>query len=376
MKKFLFVFPFVCSLLLLACRQKDGIANQTGADSPSSSVHYADGFRIETHETYTLVTVRDPWNPGKVLQSYVLVPKAASLPDSLPKGVLVRTPLERTVSYGSVQCSFFAELDALSTLVGVCEPQYIHIPFVQEGVRTGSIANLGEAANPDIEKILLIEPDALFTTPIGGFSYGKVAQSGIPLIECTDYMEASPLGRAEWIRFFALFFDKKALADSLFRETAGNYLRLQELASTVNARPSIMAETVYNGIWYVPGGKSYVAHLFRDAGADYLWKEDGSAGSLGLSFETVLEKAEDADYWLIKYNSPNDLTYEELARSNSGYTFFEAYRKRRIYACNTGKVPYYEELPIHPDYVLKDMVWIFHPELLPGYQSVYYFRLH
>jgi iron complex transport system substrate-binding protein len=375
MKKFLFVFPFTCLLLLLACRQKEGIAHQTGTGNPADSVYYADGFRIETHDAYTLVIVRDPWNPGKVLQSYVLVPKVASLPDSLPKGVLIRTPLERTVSYGSVQCSFFAELDALSTLAGVCEPHYIHIPFVQEGVRTGNIANLGEAANPDIEKILLIEPDALFTTPIGGFSYGPVAQSGIPLIECTDYMESSPLGRAEWIRFFALFFDKKAVADSLFRETAGNYLRLQELASTVNARPSIMAETVYNGIWYVPGGKSYVAHLFRDAGADYLWKEDGSAGSLGLSFETVLEKAEDAAYWLIKYNSPNDLTYEELARSNSGYTFFEAYRKRRIYTCNTGKVPYYEELPIHPDYVLKDMVWIFHPELLPDYRPVYYFRL-
>jgi iron complex transport system substrate-binding protein len=133
-----------------------------------------------------------------------------------------------------------------------------------------------------------------------------------------------------------------------------------------------MAETIYNGVWYMPGGNSYIAHLFRDAGADYLWKEDTSAGSLGLSFETVLEKAEKAGYWLIKYNSPDNLTYEGLIKSNPNYAFFDAYKKRKIYTCNTGKVTYYEDVPIHPDRILKDMVWIFHPELLPEYQPEYY----
>ncbi|MDR1437280.1 MAG: ABC transporter substrate-binding protein [Candidatus Symbiothrix sp.] len=371
----LLVCSIACSLLFAACRKQEGTAGQIRTGYPGDSVRYAGGFRIETHDDYTLATVTDPWNPGKVLQQYVLVPEAAALPASLPEGVVIRTPLKRIVSYGSVQCSFLEELNVLSALVGVCEPHYIRIPFVQEGVRKGSIANLGQAANPDVEKIMLIEPEALFTAPIEGFTYGPAARSGFPFIECTDYMESSPLGRAEWIRFFALFFDKNALADSLFRETERNYLHLRELTAKVSHRPSVLAETVYNGIWYVPGGKSYIAHLFRDAGAGYLWNEDGTSGSLGLSFETVLEKAENAAYWLIKYNSPNDLTYEELLKSNSNYAFFDACRERRIYACNTGKVPYYEELPIHPDYVLRDMIRIFHPELLPDCQPVYYWPL-
>jgi iron complex transport system substrate-binding protein len=370
----LLLLVFAC--LFVSCRNREaGIAEPCGRVHPADSVRYADHFRIETHDGYILATVLNPWNGGKILQRYVLVSRTAALPDSLPEGVLIRTPLERTVSCGSVQCSFFREFGALPTLVGVCEPQYIQIPFVQEGVRQGSIANLGQAANPDREKILLIEPEALFTSPIEGCGYGQVVQSGIPFIECVDYMESSPLGRAEWIRFLALFFDRRAVSDSLFRETESRYHRLRGLVSDVSRRPSVLTETVYSGIWYVPGGQSYVARLFRDAGADYLWKEDTGAGSLGLSFETVLEKAEKADCWLIKYNSPNELTYGELAKSNPNYAFFDAFKQKRIYACNTGKVPYYEELPIHPDYVLKDLAWIFHPELLPEYQPKYYAEL-
>ncbi|MDR2682373.1 MAG: ABC transporter substrate-binding protein, partial [Dysgonamonadaceae bacterium] len=250
-----------CHLLLIACllfscrKPEVGIAGQSHAGNSSDSVRYADNFRIETHDGYTLATVRNPWDTGKILQRYVLVPKTAALPDSLPEGTLIRTPLERTVSYGSVQCSFFDEFGALSTLAGVCEPQYINIPFVQEGVQQGRIANLGQAANPDLEKIMLIEPEALFTAPIEGFGYGQVTQLGIPLIECVDYMEASPLGRTEWIRFYALFFDQRAVADSLFRETESRYRQLQDLASEVVHRPTVMAETIYRGVWYIPGGR-------------------------------------------------------------------------------------------------------------------------
>jgi iron complex transport system substrate-binding protein len=374
MKQIIAAIFFLC--LFLSCQKKEaGITESTRDEHPGDSIYYAHGFQIETHADYTLATVRNPWHTKQTLQRYVLVPKTAALPDSLPEGTLIRTPLERTVSYGAVQCSFLDEFDALSGLVGVCEPQYIHIPFVQEGVRNGSIANLGQSANPNIEKIMLIEPEALFTSPIEGFGYGQAGKLGIPFIECVDYMEPSPLGRAEWIRFLALFFDKKTWADSLFQETANKYLDLQKLAAKVVWRPTVMAETIYSGIWYVPGGNSYVAHLFRDAGADYLWKEDAGTGSLGLSFETVLEKAEKADYWLIKYNSPNELTYNGLAKENPNYTFFDAFKKKSIYVCNTGKVPYYEVIPVHPDAILKDMVWIFHPELLPDYQPAYYAKM-
>ena len=341
----------------------------------NDSVFYAKGFQIETHEGYSVATIRNPWNNQLVLQRYILVSKADTLPKILPEGIIIRTPLTRIVSFGSVQCGFFAELDVLNSVVGVCEPQYINIPLVQENVKNGKIANLGQAANPDLEKIMLIEPEALFTSPIENLGYGKTTKLNIPFIECVDYMEPTPLGRAEWIRFHALFFNKKEIADSLFGETVDKYNELVRLSANAGKRPSVFTETVYSGIWYQPGGNSYIAEFFRDAGADYLWKEDANTGSISLNLETVLEKAEKADYWLIKFNNVYDMTFRQLARENSNYTLFDAYKKRNIYICNMGKVPYSEELPIHPDLILKDMVRIFHPELLPEYQLRYYKKM-
>ena len=371
---FLLLFLF-CLFSCQKNRQQVNRANTPPVIAQGDSVFFAKGFQLETHDGYTLATVRNPWNNRLELQRYIIVPKTDTLPENLPEGVLIRTPLARTVSYGSVQCGFLAEFDALHTLVGVCEPQYINIPYIRENCRNGKIADLGQAANPDLEKIMLIEPEALFTAPIDNSGYGQAAKLNIPFIECVDYMEPTPLGRAEWIRFLALFFDKKEIADSLFKETVNRYNELVRLSANVDKRPSVFTETIYSGIWYQPGGNSYIARLFLDAGADYLWKEDTNTGSINLTFESVLEKAEKADCWLIKYGGINDMTYGKLAQENPNYTFFDAYKKRNTYICNTGKVPYYEELPIHPDLILKDMVRIFHPELLPDYQLRYYKKM-
>ena len=366
-------FTFTCLLILFSsCRKESNITADSDAVLTGDSICFAEGFRIETHDGYTLATVRNPWKPERELQRFVLVPKSGALPESLPEGVLIRTPLERTVSFGSVQCSFFAEFDALRTLVGVCEPDFIHIPYVQNGVREGKIADAGQAANPNLEKIMSIEPEALFTAPIEETGAGQMASLNIPSIACVDYMESSPLGRAEWIRFFALFFEKRALADSLFSQTVSAYKALQELTGRLEIRPTVFTETIYSGVWWLPGGNSYMAHLLRDAGADYLWKENTHTGSIALPFESVLEKAEKADCWLIKYNASDELTLDELVKDYPNYAFFDACKKGNIYTCNTGKVTYYEDLPVHPDYILNDLVWVFHPELLPGCQPKYY----
>ena len=380
MTKNTFFLLFFLSLLFafFSCQKKVQPVNQgknPKVIAAGDSVFFAKGFQIETHDGYTLVTVRNPWNNKLVLQRYVLVPKTDSLPKNLPEGTLIRTPLVRTVCYGSVQCGFMAEFDALNTVVGVCEPQYIHIPYVQENVQNGKIANLGQAANPDLEKIMMIEPEALFTAPIENSGYGQTAKLKIPFIECVDYMEPTPLGRAEWIRFLALFFEKKEVADSLFKETVNRYAEFVRLTENVAKRPSVFAEKLYSGIWYQPGGNSYIAQLFHDAGANYLWKEDTNTGSIGLTFESVLDKSEKADFWMIKYAGLTAMTYCELLQENQNYALFDAYKKRNVYICNTGKVTYYEDLPIHPDLILKDMVRIFHPELLPEYQLRYYKKM-
>ncbi|MDR1631408.1 MAG: ABC transporter substrate-binding protein [Dysgonamonadaceae bacterium] len=367
------ILSLVC--VLSSCRKENNTVAGSDITFAGDSIYFAKGFQIETRDNYTLLTVRNPWKPERELQHFVLVSKSVALPESLPEGILIRTPLKRTVSFGSVQCSFFAGLDVLQTLVGVCEPNFINIPFVQNGIRDGKIADVGQAANPDLERIMFVEPEALFTAPIEESGTGQISALGIPSIECVDYMESSPLGRAEWIRFFALFFEKRSLADSLFAQTVSNYKALQDLTSQLEIQPTVFSETIYSGVWWLPGGNSYVAHFFKDAGADYLWKEDTQTGSIGLSFESVLEKAEKADCWLIKYNTSNELTLSELVKNYPNYAFFDAYKKGNIYICNTGKVTYYEDLPVHPDYILKDLVWIFHPEALPGYLPKYYRRI-
>jgi iron complex transport system substrate-binding protein len=212
----------------------------------------------------------------------------------------------------------------------------------------------------------------VIASPFQNSSYGPVEKMGIPIIEGADYMEAHPLGRTEWIRFYGLLFDREELADSLFRATERRYLELKELAARVTDRPTVVSEKRFGSTWYVPAGESYIAHFFADAGADYLFSDLPGSGSTPMAFETVFDHAIHADLWLIKYNQTEDMTYNELRREYTPYENFDAFKNRNIFGCNTGRVPYYEESPIHPDYLLEDLIFIFHPELLPGYTPRYY----
>lgn len=339
------------------------------------AVKYAEGFTVRPYDGYTLVDVRDPWDTTRTLHRYVLVDRAAALPDELPEGTLVRVPLQRIVCYSSVHCGMLDDLDLVDRVAGVCEARFIDVPYIREGVARGTVADLGEASAPDVERIVLLAPEAIVAAPLENAGYGRVGKTGIPVIECVDYMESSPLGRAEWGRFLSLFLGNRAGADSLFAATEAAYDSLKRLAAGVPNRPSVVTEKKYGSAWYMPGGRSYAANLLRDAGADYPWKDDPSTGSVPLSFETVLEKAGTADFWLIKYNSDIPMTYGLLKREYDPYRRFRAFETHNVFVCNTGEKPYYEELPMHPDRVLKDLIGIFHPELLPGYRLRYYNRM-
>ena len=341
----------------------------------SDSLSYARGFRIERAEEYTLVSVRNPWDTTRTLHRYVLVPSDRSLPKTLPEGTLLRTPLQLLVAFSSAHCGMLDFLQADQVLVGVCESRYVNIPQVQQRLQQGSIVDVGDATAPNIERIIDLAPEALITTPLEGMSYGRVEKIGIPLLETTDYMELTPLGRAEWIRFYGLLFGREALADSLFAETESAYQALKAKVATVSDRPKLLPEHKIGSAWYIPGGKSYIANLYRDAGADYPWSDNTLSGSIPMSFEHVLERAADADVWVFKYNRPQDMTYADLEDEYGGYVRFAPFRKRNVFACNTHTASYYEDIPIHPDYVLADMVWVLHPDLMPGYTPRYFHKM-
>lgn len=360
------------SLLLLACGRRGEVAEKAAG---SFRVAYATGFSVRRMAGYTEVEVRDPWDTTKLLQRYVLVPAGDGLPQGLPQGLVVRTPLKRVVAATAVHCGWLEMLGVQERVAGVCESRYIDLPFVREGVNAGRITDIGEATAPDVERLIELSPDGMITSPLSSAPYGRVEKTGIPQIKCMDYMEQTPLGRAEWVRFLALFFDREALADSLFAETEKAYREVKALVREVKERPTVLTEMKYGGIWYVSGGKSYIGCLLRDAGADYCWADDEHAGSFPLSFESVFEKGGEADFWLMKYNRAEDLGYGGLQKEYAPYANFAAWKNRRIFTCNTGRVPYYEEVPIRPDYLLKDLVKIFHPQVLPDYRLRYYGKM-
>ena len=337
---------------------------------------YAENLTLVKGDGYIEARLRNPWDTTAVLQNYILVEKDKPMPDHLPAGTLVRTPLSKALVYTGVHCALIQELGALESIGGICELQHIKVPEIQEGCKNGTIVNAGEGTNPDIEKIIDMHPDALMLSPYensGG--HGQVEKLKVPIIECADYMETSALGSAEWIRFYGLLFHQSAKADSIFAIVEKNYNELKALAASQPVKPKVMCELKSGSAWYVPGGRSTTGKLYKDAGGDYLFDSYPNSGAVPLSFETVFDKAQDADVWLMKYNHPSDKTYRSIEEDYSPYANFEAFKKRNIYHSNTSYKEYYEDFPFHPDLVLKDLIKIFHPSLLPEYDLKYFSKL-
>ena len=377
MKKILLSAYIVTWVLLLSACGGGSKTSSLQAEGDTVRMKYSSLLQIVKHADYTVVTIRNPWDTLKVLHTYLLADREKPLPEHLPEGTIVRTPLQKSVIYSSVHCSLWSELDELKGIGGVCGLEYIKLPQIQEGCRNGSIVNVGNSMNPDIERIIDLRPDAILLSPFensGG--YGRVGKLNIPIIECADYMETSALGRAEWMRLYGLLLGKEAQADSLFAGIEKKYLTLTQQVKSQNLkRPTVISEMKNSSAWYIPGGNSTMGRLYQDAGADYVFAYLSNSGSVPLAFETVFDRGGNADIWLIKYNQPQDKTYSELERDYAPYARFKAFQDRKVYGCNTNHVPFYEESPFHPELLLKDLIKIFHPELLPDYDLKYFSNL-
>ncbi len=360
------VFPLLMCLLLTmlagtSCQQR---RQATSPQGDTLKLRYAQYLTLVKCPGYTLAVVRNPWDTLKTLHTYLLVARDQPLPAHLPEGTVVRTPLTKAVVYSSVHCSLLEQLGALTAIGGICDRKYMALPALEERCRRNLVADCGDSMNPDIERMLDLHPDAVLLSPFensGG--YGRVEQLGIPLIECADYMETSALGRAEWMRFYGLLFGAEEQADSLFAIVDSCYRQLKLKAKSSAASRSVFCELKSSSAWYVPGGRSTMAGVMNDACGRYVFASDSHSGSVPFSFETVYDRAGDADIWIFKYNRKQDMTYADLQAEYAGYAGFKAFKERNIYACNTGKVPYYEETPFRPDYLLADYLQILHPEL-------------
>ena len=358
--KFLYCFSF---LLLAAC--SGGGKNVIVEALPDVPLRYAENITLKDAGDYTVAVVRNPWDTTKVLHTYILVPSDTEMPSDLPEGTVVRTPLESSLVYSSVHSSLISELGAGDAITGVCDAQYIHTQRLAERIDSGIIADCGSGMSPNIERIIELHPQAILLSPYensGG--YGKIEQLGIPLIECADYMETTPLGRAEWMKFYGMLYGRYDEAEKLFNETEHGYNSLKSAVDSIARRPKVMMDKKYGQAWYVPGVNSIVTHYLNDAGgANPFSVNENRSGSIALSPERGLAGAQDADIWRLRYNQADDMTLASLSADDAIYSQFEPWKRGVVYGCNTNYSHYYEEVPFHPHWLLNDLMRVIHPEL-------------
>ena len=349
------------SLTLLSCGSRTS-GFQVGGDSVQFK--YATLPSIVAYDGFTVVTLANPWKDGKALHTYVLVPRDQKLPVHLPKGTVIRTPLEKAVVFTTVHCALLMDLGCRDKIAGVADLKYIKIPWIQQQARNGLIVDCGDGMSPVIEKIIDLHPDAILLSPFensGG--YGKLEDIDIPLVECAEYMEVSPLARAEWMRFYGLLFGCQKKADRLFEQVDENYNDLKKRAQKAGRGRSVVMDKQVGSVWYVPGGRSTIGQMIADAGGRYPWEDDEHSGSLSLPFETVLEEAFDTEAWMFRYDGDKAITPSQFLAENDGYNQFRAFQTGELYGCNVRTSRFYEESPFHPDRLLSDFIQILHPEM-------------
>ena len=338
---------------------------------------YAKGFYIIKNNDLLEAFVKDPWDSTKTLAHYVFVRKNDRNSISVNGATIVKTPCQSVACLSSPEIGFITRLGLIETITGISQKEYIKEPKIVDRIAADKIIDLGPFEAYNTEKLMALNPEVLFAAPFKDNKYGKIIQTGIPMAYCASYMEESPLGRAEWIKFIALFFDKYDEACSIFDTIENNYTKASEIAKRADNKPVVFTGKLYQSIWYISGLKSYMAQYFIDAGAKYAWDDKNHAGSdEPANFEQVYERCNAADFWVILEYATNGYSYQKLQSENENYKNFSAFQKRNIVFCNTNLTAYYDKGIIEPDVILKDFIAIFHPDLLPNYVPTYFKRLN
>lgn len=365
-------------LMALSLLQSCGGGNaSSSSDGEMVNFKYAENISIEEHEGYSLAKIRNPWDTTRLLQTYVLLEKDGVAPSGYLPTQIINVPLERSIVYSSVHNGLIKELGAEEAISGVCDAEYIFDPELKARIEIGRIADCGNSMSPNVELIIKTAPGAVLLSPFENTTgHGKLDQAGIPIVECADYMESSPLGRAEWMKFYGRLYGEKGRADSLFTETERQYLELKSLAADAEKKPKILMDRVYGQSWNHPAGLSTTGRLIEDAGGINSFRGEKVTGSLKLSPEKVLYEAGDADIWLIRY-AYTPLSLKSLASDKPLYAQFKAYKEGEVYGSDSSKTRIFEDFAFHPQWLLADLISIFHPEIsLPSSPKPYFEKLN
>jgi iron complex transport system substrate-binding protein len=362
----------------VGCKNKNEISsNETR--TVKNEIHYAKGFEIYRYKGYSIVKITAPWPGAKENFTYILQEKNGVIPDSIKQFTTIQIPIKSIVVTSTTHVPALEMLGIENTLVGFPNTDYISSEKTRKRIDAGKIREVGKNENLNTEVLIDMQPDLIvgFGLNNSNPSLDILQKSGLKVMFNGDWTEQSPLGKAEWIKFFGALYGLDSKANSVFSEIEREYNATLALAKKATRKPTVLSGAMFQDQWYVPQGESWAALFLKDAQADYLWRDTKGTGSASLPFEVILEKAQQAEFWI----APGDFSsLKQMSDSNPHYQEFESFKNKKVYsyALNKGAkggILYFEWSPTRPDWVLKDFIKIFHPELVPNHTLFFFQKL-
>jgi len=346
------------------------------------TIKYAKGFSITLVGKCKLLSVFNPWEGAHGVEyKYLLCPPGQAVPDSLRNIPIIQVPVKRIVCLSTTHIALLSAIGKRNTLVGVASPNYVSDTITRRMIKEKKVLDVGYDQALNYEILVSLKPDIVLAYGVQGETatqFKKLEGLGIKVVLNGEYLESSPLGKCEWIKFLAAFYDVSAEASVKFKTIEHDYLQLTKICDSLKNKPKIMCGLPFKGAWYIPGGESYLAQMIRDAGGDYIWNDIHQRESVPLNFEKVIERAAIADLWINTgfSNSLKDILNEDNRLQN-----IKPFREKKIYNNNaltnaSGGNDFWESGITNPNIILKDLIKVFHPELLPDYSLVYYKKLN
>jgi cobalamin transport system substrate-binding protein len=362
------IILLIVFVIFVSCKKETETTLQETAIGTNISLKYAKGFSVTNFDAYKVIKIKNPWPNAKESYKYILSNEKDN--GDIP------SPIQKIVVTSTTHIPALELLGVEQTLVGFPGTDYVSSDKTRQRIDTGFVRELGKNEGINTEVLLELKPDLVIGFGVDGVSktFETIQKANIPVIYNGDWIEASALAKAEWIKFFGALYNKEKQADSIFNTIERNYLEAKKIATSAKSKPTVLSGALHKDVWYLPNGTSTEAQFLKDANVTYLWSETYGKGSLALSFEAVFEKAKDADIWL----SPSYYTsMEALEKANQHYTQFKAFQDHKVYSFSnttgkTGGVLYYELGIARPDLVLKDIIKICHPELLQYYKPFFF----
>lgn len=369
----LFFFCLILSSLCSSCNN-DGTGSNAAVEGDTLTANATLLTLVEVAEDIIAATVRNPWDSGKVLGRFLLVDRG--LPEEkipcLKNFQVIRVPVESALVFSSVHTAPLEELGASNLIKGVADSRYFTSDYIRSGIEDGSITDVGNSMSPSLEKIVSLSPQIALVSPYENSGHGILDKTGTVTIDMADYMETTPLGRAEWILLLGALTGRLEEAKTQYGKIQEQYKSLKDKVVNSSSRPQVLSEVPYSGVWYQPGGKSYMSCLIRDAGGEPLLNDDESSGSVQLDIANAFELGEKAEVWLIK--SVGDMTGEDILSLTPLASGIKAFKDGNVWIADTSASTLYDDLAFHPEKILKDFVIIFHPEMAENENPTTYFK--